>query len=304
MILICGIPTETPVALLIQQLEERKLPYLLFNQRNFASTNIFYEIINGKIQGYIELNDVTVELHNITGVYNRLINFTNIPEYEEATQEAVRHHCAKLHDTINQWLEITDARVVNKNSSMVSNMSKPFQTQLIAAFDLDIPETIITNQPKDVVEFLRKKKRVIYKSASGVRSIVQELTDEDIPELQKICWCPTQFQEYVEGNNIRVHVLGNQVFSTLINSDATDYRYDSGTEYIPIDLPDNVNQSCIALTKSLGMCFSGVDLKYDKTKNRYICFEVNPSPAYSHYEKHSGQKISQALAYYLLGKAA
>ncbi|GAA4271591.1 hypothetical protein U6A24_13475 [Aquimarina gracilis] len=304
MILICGIPTETPVALLIQQLENNKLPYLLFNQRDFISTNMVYKIVNGKIQGTIRLNDSTVDLNKITGVYNRLINFMSIPEYEDTKDEAVRHHCAKLHDTINQWLEVTDAKVVNKNSSMISNMSKPFQTQLISDFDLDIPETIITNQPEEVVSFLKEKERVIYKSASGVRSIVQELTEEDIPKLKKICWCPTQFQEYVEGNNIRVHVLGDQVFSTLIKSSATDYRYDSDTEYIPVNLPDTINRACIALTKSLDMCFSGVDLKYDESKDRYTCFEVNPSPAYSHYEKHSGQKISHALANYLLGNVA
>jgi hypothetical protein len=34
------------------------------------------------------------------------------------------------------------------------------------------------------------------------------------------------------------------------------------------------------------------------------CFEVNPSPAYSYYESHTGQPISAALARYLVAGAA
>jgi hypothetical protein len=66
---------------------------------------------------------------------------------------------------------------------------------------------------------------VIYKSASGVRSIVRRVEQEDLPRLERIRWCPTQFQRHVPGTDIRVHVVGRSVFAATIVSDATDYRY-------------------------------------------------------------------------------
>jgi hypothetical protein len=35
-----------------------------------------------------------------------------------------------------------------------------------------------------------------------------------------------------------------------------------------------------------------------------VCFEVNPMPAYSHYEAHTGLPIASALVAYLDGRRA
>ena len=37
--------------------------------------------------------------------------------------------------------------------------------------------------------------------------------------------CPTQFQEYIPGSDVRVHVAGESVIATEIDSTADDYRY-------------------------------------------------------------------------------
>ena len=49
---------------------------------------------------------------------------------------------------------------------------------------------------------------MIYKSISGIRSIVQKVTKHDLDRLDRIRWCPTQFQRLVEGQDIRAHVIG------------------------------------------------------------------------------------------------
>src|SRR5437899_2630061 len=89
----------------------------------------------------------------------------------------------------------------------------------------EVPDTLITNDPDLVNEFRARYGRIIYKSMSGVRSIVQVFGDDDLKRLQNIRWCPTQFQAFVEGTDVRVHVVGEQVFATGICSEATDYRY-------------------------------------------------------------------------------
>ncbi len=49
----------------------------------------------------------------------------------------------------------------------------------------------------------------------------------------------------------------------------------------------------------LGLHFSGIDL-IRTPHDEWYCLEVNPSPAYSYFEKASGQPISIALARFMM----
>lgn len=207
-------------------------------------------------------------------------------------------------ETLSRWYEIAPARVVNRTAAMGSNFSKPYQAQLIRVQGLATPETLITNDPDLVREFHARHGRVIYKSISGVRSIVKSLEPGDFHRLEQIRWCPTQFQEFVEGNDIRVHVVDSKVFATIILSEATDYRYahrqGREAELQPFDLPEELAKKCIRLARALALPFAGIDLKITPDRRVY-CFEVNPSPAFSYYESHTGQPIARAVAEYLAG---
>jgi glutathione synthase/RimK-type ligase-like ATP-grasp enzyme len=167
-----------------------------------------------------------------------------------------------------------------------------------------VPETLITNDPTEVIAFRRAHGSIIYKSISGIRSIVKTLDDEDLARLGDISWCPVQFQALVPGNDVRVHVIGNDVHATEIVSDVTDYRYArqmGGTATLrAIDLSEDLSARCIALTAGLGLVFAGIDLRID-SDGTATCFEVNPSPAYSFYQANTGQPIAMTLARYLAG---
>jgi hypothetical protein len=63
-----------------------------------------------------------------------------------------------------------------------------------------------------------------------------------LDKLRNISWCPTQFQEYISGDDYCVHVIGNEVFCCKISSKADDYRYaqrqEEGVHIVPFDLPE------------------------------------------------------------------
>ncbi len=44
---------------------------------------------------------------------------------------------------------------------------------------------------------------------------------------------------------------------------------------------------------------AGIDLRLDP-EGRWYCFEVNPSPGYSFFQEHTGQRIDRAIARLLL----
>jgi hypothetical protein len=307
MILLCGIPSEPPLARVIDALERIKARFVVFNQRQFASADMAFEIGAGGVSGFIELHGKRHRLARIAGVYTRLMDFRVLPELSDIPESSEPfRHCAALHDTLTRWCEIGPARVVNRMAPMGSNSSKPYQAQLIQAYGFDAPETLITNDPGPVLEFRDRHKRIIYKSTSGIRSIVQMFGDADVARLAELKWCPTQFQQYVGGVDVRVHVVGTQVFATRIESAATDYRYASAqvgkaANLAATELSDDVADKCIRLTAGLGLAFAGIDLKF-APDGRVFCFEVNPSPGYSYFEANTGQPIARAVARYLAGK--
>ncbi len=301
MILLCGIRSETPMQLLIGQLDRTNTPFVVFHQREFADCALRFSVEGGKVKGTFVLGGKKFELEEFQAIYPRMMHYRSLPELAAEAEESPRmRQCHDLHRSLLQWIDIAPARVVNSTDAMASNGSKPYQAQLIRQAGFRIPDTLITNEPCLVQEFKELHGRIIYKSISGTRSIVQTLEDEDLARLENIRWCPTQFQEFVQGTNLRVHVVGEEVLATAILSDVTDYRYarqqtGEAAELVEAKLSDEWAAKCILLSKLLDLPFCGIDLKITP-EGEVFCFEVNPSPAFSYYELNTGQPISAALA--------
>ena len=141
--------------------------------------------------------------------------------------------------------------VVNRPSAWTSNISKPYQQQLIAAAGFHVPRTLVTNCPAEARAFYERcRQRVIYKSVSGHRSIVVRLTDADLDRLDEVKNCPTQFQEWIPGTDVRVHIIGRRVFATEISTEALDYRY-AGRQVISVRCaPWNYPRTSFAVAKN------------------------------------------------------
>jgi glutathione synthase/RimK-type ligase-like ATP-grasp enzyme len=300
-ILLCGIPSETPLRMVTSRLEEMGAPFVMFNQREFADCEIWFEVSHGAVSGELRIGERTYNLQEFTAIYPRMMDDRFLPELsDEPPESSLRSFCRSFHDTLTRWAEIAPALVINRCAPMASNSSKPYQAQLIREQGFLIPETLITNDPELVRAFRARHGRVIYKSISAVRSIVQELSEEDEERLDRIRWCPTQFQAFVEGTNLRVHTIGNEVFPTAVRSEATDYRYATRQAGEPAELrevvlSDELTEQCLRLSHSLGLEFAGIDLKVTPNDEVY-CFEVNPCPAFSYYEANTSQAISAAVA--------
>lgn len=308
MILVCGIPSETPLRMVTSALEEMGAPFVVFNQRQFAACDVWFEIHRRQIRGELRIAGRSYPLQEFTAVYSRMMDDRLLPELaDEPPDSPMRKFCRSFHDTLIRWSEITPSLVINRCAPMASNSSKPFQSQLIREHGFLIPEILVTTEPDEVRAFRSAHGRVIYKSISAVRSIVQELSDEDEERLERIRWCPTQFQSFVEGTNLRVHTVGNEVFATAVRSEATDYRYASrqsgeAAELREVVLSSALAEQCLALSRALGLEFAGIDLKITPNDDVY-CFEVNPCPAFSYYENNTGQPIAAAVARHLASAA-
>lgn len=303
MILLCGIPSESPLAMVAAALDRLGADYRFVNQRKVSTFDLTWQIDDDGIAGMLRLEADRLNLAEIGAAYVRLMDDRLLPELDgEPEGSPARRHTRGFHDALLRWLEVAPGRIVNRCDPQGSNGSKPYQAQLIKQYGLRVPETLITNDPEAVLAFQREHGTLIYKSMSAVRSIVHALGEDDLARLDLIRWCPVQFQALVPGTDVRVHVVDGEVFATEIVSDMIDYRYarrsGGSAELRATELPDETADRCVRLAHGLGLPFAGIDLKITPDGEVY-CFEVNPSPAYSFYQANTDQPIAEALARYL-----
>ena len=303
MILLWGLPGDSPLAKVRAALGRREAAVAFIDQRAVLETEIELTV-DGTVEGVVRTPGREIPLGQVTAAYVRPYSSTQLPAIERAGQfsDAWRHALG-IDDALLTWADLAPADIVNRPAAMASNNAKPYQALFIQAAGFDVPATLVTTDPNAVREFWAEHTEVIYKSLSGVRSVVAKLEARHDQRLERVRWCPTQFQQYIQGPDYRVHVVGDRVFACEIRSPATDYRYASqqglGIEIRPYQLPPDVSDRCRALSRSLGLNVTGVDLRHDP-EGRWYCFEVNPSPAFSYYQAASNLPIDEAIADFLV----
>lgn len=298
MILLWGVPTEGPLAVVGAELEKLEAPYYVLDQRRTTQTQFRLDR-NGVIE-YLSCDGDDLELGNVRSCYLRPYDVRTLPAIARAGPQSKEWSRAlALDESLLCWAEMTGARVVNRPSSMLSNGSKPYQLSLIAAAGFTVPQTLVTNDIEELELFWHRHGQVVYKSVSGMRSRIARLGAGILAERRDdLAHCPTQFQEYIAGVDYRVHLVGQEVFGCEIHCDRDDYRFtDEGAipQVTSTNLPPEVASLCARLTASMGLLVSGIDLRRT-ADDRWYCFEVNPSPAFTYYEQYTGQPIAAAIA--------
>ena len=291
MILIYGRLDDPPLSSVVDALQEEGAPYVIVEQSALAREELSLDVGPHGIDGVLVVAGQELPLSSVHSIYARPL---------ELPSDAAKAARARLmQEQLLEWLDVSPALVVNRPRAMRANASKPLQIQLIGEAGFLVPETLVTSDPAEARAFWRDHGRVIYKSISGVRSIVQELDDRSAERLTRLSALPVQFQAFVPGIDVRVHVVGDRTFAAAISGSGIDYRYSSrhgGTVTMTaIELPTEVATRCVTLSRSMELPLSGIDLR-QRPDGAYVCLEVNPMPAYVYFEGQTGLPIGQALA--------
>ena len=264
MILLAGSPFDETLKYFASFLFRNKVPFVFLNQEKFPLTsNIDLE--------YLYINNSVFTHDSFSGVLNRLclVSFSDC-KFNTKVKASTTF--------LNAIFSTNYRNVLNSVENCVANDSKLYQLTHLNYQIVRVPECIVLAK-KQLNYLYQDKKDYIYKSLSSIRSIVTKLDKKNtIPDAAVL------FQELLKGENIRVHVINERCFSTLIVSSKVDYRYDSVCRYFKdFDLPEKIQQECIKLSKESQLAFCGIDLI--KCNNVYYLLEINPTPGYIFYEK-------------------
>jgi glutathione synthase/RimK-type ligase-like ATP-grasp enzyme len=285
MIIAWGPLDDPPLARVLDVLDGRGMDLAHLDEPVLAELR--YDVsFAGEPTGWMDLDGRRLALSDLRAMYARPGTATTRPAVAAAAM-------------LSTLAAATPAVVVNRPWAGRSNCSKPHQLRVIQRAGLRVPDTVVTTDPGTARAFLERHDRLVYKSVSGIRSIVAAIGAREAERLEMVSTGPVQLQEWVDGTDVRVHVVGGRWFATRVSSPAVDYRYahlDGATvDMSAIDIPDTLGHRLVDLTQQMGLLVSGVDLRQTPS-GEWCCFEVNPSPGFTYYEEHTGQPIAEAIA--------
>lgn len=186
------------------------------------------------------------------------------------------------------------------------------------ALGLEIPPTLITNQPEEFLRFHREHGgKVISKIGSSASFALEyphlvrytePVTRADLIHLDRLRNAPVIFQAYVPKEvELRVTVVASEVFAAEIHSQRSRHarfdwrRYDlAHTPHLPHTLPAEIQQACLDLVHGFGLSYGAIDFIV-RPDGRYIFLELNPNGQYLWIEELTGLPISAAICRLLRG---
>jgi hypothetical protein len=197
------------------------------------------------------------------------------------------------------WLELCAGIVVNRPGHANDNACKPFHEARLSRMGFAVPESYTGSRKSDLAAFAAAGK-TIAKALSGQRADCRIVTQADFEDYEDRSG-PVHLQRYVPGDDIRAHVIGNEIVSIRIVSSTPDYRIASDVRFEDCELPISLADELRSATRTFGLAFAGWDLKLDRQD--YWVLEVNPMPGYNYYDAKLDKRITRALLAHLNGES-
>jgi len=212
---------------------------------------------------------------------------------------------------VGGMLDALPCRWVNPRAADDAAHRKPYQWAVAQRLGIVVPRTLVTTNPEAARRFVAEAApdRVVFKPflASSTQSWRETRIVEkaDLERLDLVRFAPVIFQNYVDGLDLRVTIVGEQVFAAEIDARGTRYPYDmrmviGEAPMRPVELPRAVHNALLALLRRLGLDYGAIDLRRTDD-GRFFFLEVNPAGQWLFVEQRTGQQIGQAMADLLAG---
>ena len=251
--------------------------------------------------------------NDVDGVYFRQPRPPQLPrDIAPSDREFARREAA---ETLRSLWRLIDARKwVNHPKNLWLASNKVEQLCVARELGMKIPETIVTSTLSSVRAFMdRHEGKLICKAVK--HGFMHGETHTKLAPTQRIgpaflesfddfAAVPMIYQrEISKAFDVRVTVVGDEVFATAIHSQAhreteVDWRVwdlcDFDLEHERITLPDEVADNCVRATAYYGLRYSAIDLAHG-TDGEYYFLELNPNGQWAWIERQTGQPIRRAL---------
>lgn len=316
LILVVSTKFDPHVDIIARKLNERHIPFIRFNTEDFplrVSLALEFEKY-GCGQKLVFPKQREIEGEQITAVwYRRPAEFELPTEFSPAVHIFAQE---ESHATIRGLWQILDCLWVNHPEKNRVAGLKLNQLKVAGSIGLDIPKTLVTNDPKEAARFLNQLsgKAAIKVLSRGLLNddeqpsvVYTNIIDEKYRErLTSVRYTPTLFQEYITKEfELRITIVGNKVFAVEIHSQESqkaklDWRRDTlNLPHREHKLPPKVEKKLLKLMRIFGLHFGAIDMILTPD-GKYVFLEINPNGQWGWIEDLTDLPISEAMIELLL----
>lgn len=247
--------------------------------------------INLPQNGNSWLKDATdiYKLDPLASYYCRLINLASVQ-----SDITLAHRWQGLIFALTAYLEQIPGTVINRPNCRSDNNSKPLHELALQYYGLKVAPSITSSDASKLTAFAQQQKAIV-KPISGIRADSRLVSIAELADFHSTQG-PIHLQQFISGDDVRVHIVGEQYQAELIQCPTVDYRldYESAQHFPNHQIPPDLAQKLIKATKAFGLCFAGWDFKRT-AEGEYWCLEANPMPGYDGYDRRCEGQISQLL---------
>lgn len=256
-------------------------------------------------------NGEYIDFESVQSVWYRRPRYSQIGQGIE--EPAVRSFCRQ------EWTILLDGLFLGSQARFINPLLaefaavKPRQLQVAASIGLNVPETLITNDPDEASAFIEwHKGKVVHKAMASPKDRLLDTrmwSGDDMPLMfETLKLAPTMFQSLVRGPaDVRVTVVGDRLFAAKIDTArgnaGLDSRLDMDAPFEEYVLPWRLEGQLRSFMADMGLVYGTVDLKISD-EGEYFFLEVNPQGQFLYVEILTGMPISEAMAELLADSSA
>jgi glutathione synthase/RimK-type ligase-like ATP-grasp enzyme len=293
----------------VLELRRRDLQFTRLNTETLSRGRVQFQATSDRSGWEIEIDNKIIHLSDIRAGYFRRPGTPKAPI--NVSRKAERRYCeAEWSAILGFALYSIESRWLNSPQNIFLAENKPLQLRKAADIGLNIPDTIVTNSFEEASRFVRRGPAICKPLKSA---LIGEADDERVIFTTRINSLPSSIEASIEAApfivqreikkrfDIRATVVGDNVFSAAIHSQireetTTDWRKGSHTDlpHEAYELPKDVADGCIRLTRALGLKFGAIDLILDLS-GKFWFLEINPNGQWAWIENRTGLPITRAI---------
>ncbi len=312
MILILSSDDDVHAQHVLHHIAERGHSATLLNLADFPKdAHLIFEAGQSKSRRQMQYRGQTIDLSKVSSVWWRRPQPYGM--HPDVTDPVLDHFAIREVDEAIQGLWLTlDAEWINVPHRDENASRKAWQLDVARSVGLTVPRTLITTDPDAARAFIDYEgvDRTIYKPFQGSEDAWREtrlLKAEELDKIDAVKYAPVIFQEYIEATcDLRVTVVGDQIFAAAIDSQKAsyrvDFRMDMNVAITPTTLAPETEASIRKLMSALGLTYGALDFRR-RPNGEEVFLEINPAGQWLFVEDQTGQPISKAVADCLIDRA-
>lgn len=191
---------------------------------------------------------------------------------------------------------------VNPIESLNNARYRIRQLQMIRTQGIRVPEIIVSNDFRRVQAFFSLTNEELLYRPSGWNSSSWNVgqIDEIARHIADLPVTPVEYQEYIAGDEVRAYVIGDSVFSGVIEPMSGDFPASIHSDYVrPIELPQEGKRICRRVSATLDLRFCAIDLRITP-EGEFAVVDVDANPMFLHFEQTTRLPISDRLVEVLI----